>query len=289
MNPTPSLWSHHAAEPRLLSQVLLCLHEDQQAETHIEYAIALAKHCRSRVRGLTLFDSTAFDEQVRASESAAPVILEMSRLMKLEERFRELRGTFSRACLAADLDFDLRQERGVPREILLAQARSMDLVLLGLPTRRSWFGRGLATAEVIDLVLHGVQPLMILRDSAELPQRVLLVHDGNPASDRAIRQFAQQSLFPQAEMRLLTVADRSEQAQELLHQLLETLQARWPQLEHGCAAGKPQSVVPDYIEHWNADLVVLGVPRSPILTRALYGETIHNVLKHSGCAVYATS
>lgn len=289
MKSSPSLWSRDASEPRLLSQILLCLQDHEQAGLQIELAVSLAQQTRARLRGLTLFDSSAFDEQVRTSESAAPVILEMTRLQKLEDRYRELRQSFSQACLAADLDFDLRQEQGRPREILVAQARSHDLVIVGLPLRRTWSSTSLSPAELVDAIPQGAQPLLILRESAQLPQRVLLVHDGSAPSDRAIKAYTGRPLFPGADLRLLAVRENAEEAQQLMRHVGEHLRSRWPEVETGFSAGRAQALVPEYARHWNADLVVMGVPRSQILSRALYGETVHNVLQQTTCAVYGAA
>ena len=184
---------------------------------------------------------------------------------------------------------------GDPFELLPREARFQDLVIVGwrppLPDWRASEGEGtLDPHSLVDLVAGGVHPLLIARESALNQPRVLLVNDGTAAAGRSIRNFLRQRLWPEASLRLLTVARDESVARELLRESAELLSLTNGRgeidFESGFACGPLRKILVPYVEKWGADLVVLGVSRSHGLLRRILGTAAVDVLRRTGCALY---
>jgi nucleotide-binding universal stress UspA family protein len=60
-------------------------------------------------------------------------------------------------------------------------------------------------------------------------------------------------------------------------------------IETGSLCGPLRRVLIPYALQWEADLIVLGVARGNPMLRRLLGEPARDVLRKTGCALYATS
>jgi nucleotide-binding universal stress UspA family protein len=243
------------------------------------------------VRGLSLTDTRYVRSLTADCEAAACLVTEQSRLRLAEKRYSTARKVLSQACLAADLNFDVRTLSGDPFELLPQESRFHDLVVAFAADQRDASAvyedePALSERELIDLALRGVQPLLVVRRRPQPLERVLLIYDGTPESGRALRSYVSQSLTPDAEHRLLAIGESERSAREALQQMTEYFRRRSVALETGWICGRPRKVLVPYAEKWNADLLVMGVTRTNQLLRRLLGETAQDALRRLSSALY---
>lgn len=275
----------------MFTSVLLHLQGSQHSQAVIETGVRLARRHAARVRGVSVTDTRQIQALTGACESAACTVTEQHRLTRIEHGHSAARAELSHACLAANLNFDVRRLSGDPFELLPQESRFHDLVVAYLPDEHdkpsfaedatAWTAR-----ELVDLSLCGVQPLLVVRRQSQPLQRVLLVYDGTPAAGRAIRSYVGQGLAPEADHRLLAVGESEHAAREALHNMNDYFQRRRIALETGWICGSPRKVLAPYAQKWNADLIVLGATRTNALVRRVFGETAQNALRRLPAALY---
>lgn len=275
----------------MFESVLLQLNDDPYGEHAIHVGVELARQCQARVRGLTLLDTRRLDSTLSNCEGAIYATGEFGRLHQHEQRQRSIRLRFCQICLSAGVDFDVRCRHANPLEVICHESRFHDLILAACPapgaSRKGNCDSRLAPQELVDLLLRGVQPMLIVRGACSPIERVLFVCDGTNPSIRAIRTFLQQGLFPCAETRLLAIGRSKEKAQETLREMATYCRSVGTTLETGYLCGSVRKVLVPYAEKWRADLVVLGVPRRNRLLNRVFGDTARDILKKSQLALYA--
>lgn len=275
----------------MLNSVLLHFSSAQQQGPVIDLGVEFARRSVARVRGLTLIDTRKLAALSGTCESAAYTHGEYQRLGRMEAEHEVVRSQLSQACLAAGVDFEVRRVRGNPLEVLPVEAQFHDLVVTALPPPGASEAESAALSprELVDLLLKGVEPLLVVRSIGEPLSRVLLVNDGTPAAAKAARQFLNQTLLPQAELRLLGIGETETQAKALLRDLVDYCRTKRQHFESGWICGTARRVLPSYAEKWGARLVVLGVQRGNGMVRRLFGETAEKLLLNTDIAVYAAA
>ncbi len=275
----------------MLESVLLQLNDNPSGEQAIKLGVQFAQQYQARIRGLTVLDTRRLESALTNCEGAIYASGEIGRLNRHEQTQQSIRLRFCQACLSAGVDFDLRSRRATPFEVLLQESRFHDLVLTTCPapgdSGESPSESGLTAGELVEVLLRGVQPLLIVRGACPIIKRVLFVCDGTNASIRTVRTFLQQGLFPSAEGRLLAIGRSEAQAQETLREMATYCRSLGTSLETGCLCGNTRKVLIPYAKKWRADLVVLGVPRRNRLLNRVFGDTALDILKKTQLALYA--
>ena len=257
----------------------------------IDVGVRLARRHAARVRGLSLTDTRYFQSLTSSCEAAACAVTEQSRIHLAEKRYSVARADLTQACLAANLNFDVRAISGDPFELLPQESRFHDLVVAHFPEPDDAIAAAddeprMSARDFVDLALRGVQPLLVVRRRVQPLERVLLIYDGTPESGRAVRSFVSQGLTPDAEHRLLAIGDSERASRDALHQMAEYFQRRGTTLETGWICGPSRKVLVPYAEKWNADLLVMGATRTNPLLRRLLGETAQDALRRLSSALY---
>jgi nucleotide-binding universal stress UspA family protein len=273
----------------MLTSMLLLMEGAEQSGPVIRCGVSLARDAEARVRGLTLVDTRAVPHP-QDCEVAVYVTTATTR-QSLAERLHEgARAELSKACLAANLNFDVRRLAGDPLEVLPQEARFHDLVVTSLgggdhrlPTQATM---RLSTGDLIALLKLGVQPLLVLPPKQEAIKRVLLVYDGSEVAGRTIRSYMNLRVFRGAECRLLAIGSDESTAQSSMMEMADYCRAFCPSLEMGFAVGRARRVLVPYAAQWEADLLVLGVSRSYRLLHRLMGGVSLDLLADVNCGLF---
>jgi hypothetical protein len=283
--PETTRQEHHA----VLRSLLLHLDGDSRPAAAVPAAVNLAAQHAARVRGLMLVDTSRLVAAAVGCEAAIYAVTEGERLQQQELQQAAALSTLARECLQSGVDFDVRRLRGDPLELLPREARFHDLIVTSwpLPGERDNVPGGIRT--LTELGLRGAQPLLVLRDDRPEMERVLLVYDGGTASERSIKAFLSQQLYPKAEVRLLAIGESEDEGRRNLAEMAEYVRPLRDHVELGRAPGPLRRVVASYVPKWGADLVVLGIPRREGLLARLWGDAVAEALRKTSAAVYLSS
>src|SRR5690606_38978991 len=144
----------------------------------IDVGVSIARPRKSRVRGVTLVDSRDFQSLSSICGSAAQLLSEQTHLRETELRMRPVHTGLSEACIAAGLNFDIRQLSGDPLHLLAAEARYQDLIVIPSPDGATTWSSGqtcvFSHIDIVGLLDRSVQPMLVLRKEARSFRRVLL-------------------------------------------------------------------------------------------------------------------
>lgn len=275
----------------MLGSVLLHFGSATSGEPLIDLGVDLARRTAARIRGLTLVDTRRLADLASSSEAACFATTESARLLRVDVEQDAIRERLSRACLAAGLDFDVRRMHGNPMEIIPSESQFHDLVVTAFPRQGQPEGESpsLTAADLVDLLLQGVAPLLAIRTPEQPIRRVLMAGDGTPAAARAIRHFIQQGLLPEAELRLLAIGPNESRARATLRDMADYCRLRQRTFESGWLCGSTRRVLVPYAHKWSADLVVLGVHRATRALRRFRGDPADLILRTTNLALYAAS
>lgn len=273
----------------MLNSILLDLTSDRLSPRLIQCGVELGFRHAARVRGMSIVDTRRINELVKECESAAYAVFERARLDRAEALQSTAQARMAQACAAADLDFDVRCAEGDPVDLLTREASFHDLVITGCPVPSQAGDRTVQvrySRELKELVLRGVQPLLVLRESKAGAGRVLMVDDGSPASARAIKSFLCQRLSSDAEIRLLAWGRTERQARERLRDLTGYVRTHHSEFETGLICGPLRTILASYAMKWEADLVVTGVVRRSLLRGMLCRDMVDDLLRRTEIGLY---
>lgn len=273
----------------MLTSMLLLMDGAEQAAPVIRFGVSLATSASARVRGLTLVDTRDLEE-AQTCEAAVFLKSALTRQAVAERCQSSAREEMTRACLDAQLNFDVRRLAGDPLEVLPQEARYHDLVVTSLaPADRQVPGDtpfSLSVPDLTALLQRGVQPLLILPAGEQAIGRVLLVYDGSEAAGRTIRSYFSLGVLRDAEHRLLAIGRDESSVQSSLKEMADYCQARCPSLEIGFAVGRARRVLVPYAAKWQADLLVMGVSRSHRLLQYVLGHLSLDLSKDVKCGLF---
>jgi len=274
----------------MLKSVLLYLQGAKQAAPLVDFGVTLARQADARVRGLTLVDTRGLEE-AEACESAAYLLIENTQRAVTETIHQGARAELSRACLEAQLNFDVRRASGNPLEILSAESRFHDLVIVSLERLDPRLGPGttqpaLTLKDMSRLLQRGVQPLLVMPRRRHVIERVLLVYDGSEASGRAIRCYLNLGVLRNAEHRLLAIGRNEAQARASLAEMAEYCASHCASIEMGYATGGVRRVLSSYAAKWEADMLIMGTGCSRDWVQRLAGRPSLDLAKSLQCALF---
>ncbi len=270
-----------------MTSILLTLRGRSREHWIVDMTVSLARRHAARIRAVTIADERRVAALAIGCEAAHQLVEEQTRLHLLRQAHATAQAGFATSCLAAGVDFDVRRHSGDPLEILCSEAPWHDLVVAPLSESRDEDAEPpLSARQLIELVRRTEVPVLIPRRPAEGPQRVLLVHDGTPDSNRLLRDFVRHPLFDEARHRVLTVGRTERAARDAARNVADYCRVARFETESGWVVGSLRNLLVPYASKWEADVVLLGAPRGNSLLRRFLGDTAQDVLLQTGCGVY---
>lgn len=287
MNPKFDVPSFFTACRKEVSRILVHLANPASSDPIISSSVRLAQQKRAHLRGMTIIDTTRLMRDLAIEGSAAFAAFESEHLASCENIREEVRSNFSISCLAASLDFDLCRRQGDVTAIIEMESRFHDLLITSALTEKPKTIDDIGAAHIAKIVRASHCPTLILRDQPTSLERVLLVHDGSKACSRAMSSFRRQRLLPEATVRLIAVGNTQECAKKLLSEQIDLLQVHPQAFEYGYLVGKAARLIPEYVQNWDADLVVYGINQKGSIIDNLFTQPGLEVLRRTTASLYS--
>lgn len=157
----------------------------------MDYGIELALHCKALLSGVFLDDFlyhsyNIFDEP--GTEGVPGT--EIKRLNAEDEEIRSRSiAEFDTACKKAKISYVIHRDRSFAIDDLLRESVYTDLLLIGSNETFSHLSE-VPPTPFLRTLLAGVQcPVVIVPPKSKLPEKVILLYDGEPSSVFAIKMF----------------------------------------------------------------------------------------------------
>ena len=192
------------------------------------------------------------------------------------------------AMIDAGLPYDVIREEGPPMEVLAQVWRYHDLCLLGV---RGWFDHGVVAEPsntLLKLISQGVRPLYSVTEQTREIRKVMIAYNGSMESAKAMKQYAQFNLWPDAETQVVCLGKpkSGENADDMLDHAVEYLGAHGIAAEAMHVTGKFSAPVFDHSREMGADLVVMGSNYRRILAFETFGIHARRMTEKSDCALF---
>lgn len=268
----------------MIKRILVGLAGTTFTPVAIRRAVLLAQAHAAELTGVTVLDARRVVQAVGSavlpwSDSFA----ERGRRMTITRaRIAQSIADFEAACRAANVPYQVVEETGDAFTRLVDLSRYHDLMIFGL---RSIYEYDYQVPDPEELLLRligaGVRPMLAESDKFQSIGRVMVAYNGSMESAKAMRQFVQMRLWPDAELKIVTFHPSDDEAYELMHAAEEYCAAHGHRVCHQSNPGDPKLLLLAAATLWQADLLVMGNSARSVLTRKLLGETVKSTLRYT--------
>jgi nucleotide-binding universal stress UspA family protein len=274
----------------MLKRILVALSGTRFTPVAVTWAVELALKTGSSVTGVTVTDTKYLHDvgPVPLGGSAAVHALEEHRVAVTEERIEEEIARFERTCAEASVAYVVARESGDPFQLLLGLWRYHDLTIIGL---RGLFEYGVVRKpddQVIQLMSHGVRPILAVSPEYHPVNRVLVAYSGTLESAMAMKRFAQLRLWPDAAVKIVCFGFEDAEAMPLLIDATAYLRAHGFDPEAESLPGRANQGLLAHAEDWGADLVVMGSTSRGRISKLVLGATSEEVLIHAEVPIFVS-
>lgn len=262
--------------------ILVGLGDLEYSQSATEHAVELSKRFDARVTAVTLFDPDTLSigpVPIGAGEAAKE--LREHRVELTQEVLAEAVDYFIKNCESAGICYDVLHETGNALEKIIACSRYHDLVVCGL---RNLFAHGVTQDppyELVQLVEAGVRPVLAVAQQYTDIRRVLIAYSGSIESSKAMKQFVQMNLWPDAELRIVTFDSNENIGKQRLDNAAEYCRQHGLEPEIEYVNKSAASSLPVYATGWGADLIVMGNSAKTYLLRRIFGEIVLNLVSEA--------
>jgi nucleotide-binding universal stress UspA family protein len=265
----------------MIKRILVGLGGTPYTPVAIQRAVMLAQSHEAELTGVTVLDT----KRVRCEGTGlvkAPNrdSLRVERMQIALSQIQQCVGEFESACQAANVKHRVVEESGDAFSSLVDHARYHDLMVFGLRSIFEYdFMAGAPESLLIRLVGAGVRPLIAVSDRFRSMSRVLIAYNGSMESAKAMKQFVQMRLWPNAELKLMTFHPSGDQADELLWAAAEYCRAHGFRVCHQSNPGDPRVLLLPAATMWQADMIVMGNSARSVIVRKVLGDTLLATLR----------
>lgn len=205
---------------------------------------------------------------------------------QVTEEGRQAEMLFEQSCKRAVVKGHFLIERGLPGDVIIRQAQSVDFVVIGNTGSHSGieYAKGGLTTNA--LLHHTTRPTLVVPEEPQGEERIAVAYDGSAASERVLRfaaEFAE--LTRMKDFHLLTVQTTKERAEEAQQSALQYLSHYALTVKSVYRTGRVSDEIIHYIEEQDPSILALGAFGAGKLREMIFGSTTTVVLEKTKVAV----
>jgi len=276
--------------PGMIRRILLGLGGTHGMRAKVACAMDLAERLGAEVTAATVFDPDRAADvgpvPVGAGRSAAD--LRAWRAGEIRARLEAAVGEFKTACDRSSVRGRVIRETGDEFAQFIDLWRYHDLSILGL---RGLFEDAIlpSPADSVErLIARGLRPILAVGPGHRAIESVVIAYNGSIESAKAMKSFAQMSLWPVARVRVACFERAHEEAAGLLHAARDYLAAHGVAAEVDAPAGSARDRLAAYAREVGADLVVMGATNRRRLSRVILGDTALEMIRRAEASLFLT-
>ena len=252
------------------------------SESTQSFSLFLAKKTNTHLVGVFLDDPTYSSYkiyEVIKTKGATEATLK-----KWEEKDKAIRNAaavcFEKACLKAGLEFTIHRDRKIAIQGLKHESIYADLLIIGSKETLTHYTEKLPTRFIRDLLADTQCPVLLVPDKYQLPDKIILLYDGEPSSVHAIKMFSY--LLPQLkylDTEVVTVNPEKASLHLPDNKLMkEFMKRHFPGAAYKVCKGFAEDEIVKYLKQQNENsLVVMGAYRRSAVSR-WFRESMADVL-----------
>lgn len=281
----------------MIKRILIALDPDIDTQVATKHGIRLAKAFDASLTGLAIVDS----EQIAAGVGGGGIgtIYYAEQLRDyLEGNTRQEAGKllaeFEKTVSKSEVKYNKMIEEGVPYERIIEDMKYHDLLIVGHDSHFFYSHPEKKTDTLAKIVKKGNAPTLVVMESYQDVEKVLVAFDGSSAVARTLQWFVH--LLPygkELSMELVNVnsneTERSYDEANLVLRLAEDyLKAHgFEHINKAILKGNsPGEALVNHRYDISADLFILGAHSMSAIKRLTFGSTTHHLVTNSSVPLF---
>jgi nucleotide-binding universal stress UspA family protein len=267
----------------VIKRVLIGLGGTPYVESKMRHALEFAQRFGAELTGVTVADLARLIDvgPIPMGAVAAAQTLRQHRMETAEQHIEKAIEAFRTRCGEEGVRWHIVREEGDPFEELISLSRYHDLTILGL---QGLFEYGVlpdAHAYIGKLVARNVRPVLAVANEYREIRKVFVAYNGSMESAKAMKTFAQFSLWPDAEVMVACYHMKPHDAGPLVRDAAEYLRLYGYHVETMHPDVSPEEGLLRDADAWGADLIVMGASGRSNILRLIMGDTAEHIISHS--------
>jgi len=273
----------------MFQKILVCTDGSPYGDAACRYGMMLATALKARLTGLHVLDIRMIEGPALADISG---VIGASGYYGGLPQFRallEAKGNavdkgFSEMAKNANCDATMKVEIGHPVHVILDQAASADLLILGQRGENEQFGGDLIGSVADRITRRASIPCLITPGRFSPIRMIMAACDGTPISDKVATRSALLARALGASLTVVTVADKfaSDVARDIATAAKQTCEAAGCTPDTVVLNGHAGEAILDRIVRDKSDLIVMGAHAHTRIRQWFVGCTSQRIMADSG-------
>jgi nucleotide-binding universal stress UspA family protein len=183
------------------------------------------------------------------------------------------------------LNYHVEVATGDPEEMICQEARSADLVVIGIPESIKTDGLRLLYDRIDDVLLNITKPTIVVHEQCTLLRKILIVDRGDRSSDRVLESAVELAERAKASILGLAIAETQTKASEIAQQMREYVRYRGIEANFITRLGFTVTNILETANENDCDLIALSASHHGRLYQIIFQSTTEMVVKLASRAV----
>ena len=269
------------------------------SKSALNVGLELAKTTRAKVKGLYVENIYRLLEwqpvelmgAAVGAASAIPTSRPTIEQVEVEREFlkesESLIKLFKDKCEGSGIQGVFLTKRGNVEEVINKIAKTVDLVVIGL--RGKTYPENISEPGPIteSLLRTTTRPVLVVPPQAKLSNKILIAYDGSKTAQRALMTGVIFASLQKSEVKVVSVADDIDAAEEALNEAKEFLSGHNLTATYvvDFGASKPWKAIMEQANNWKSGLIILGAFGENKFLELVFGSTTREVLMQATCPV----
>jgi nucleotide-binding universal stress UspA family protein len=280
----------------MIQSILVPMDGSEASFSALENAAELGRIAGAKLRGLFVEDEGEFLPPAYVAPVPEPFVPGLGTTglppAPSEELIQEwqlsgakIQTAFAQQCELMNVKGNCAVVRGIAREVIVEQAKTADLVVMGRRGKRNSHrskGPGSHTEAVL---MTTTRPVLVVPAGTRRTGRILVAYDGSKAAQRAIDYGAIFTKLQVSKVDVLTVANTGAEAYGPQGEARKFLAAYDLDVSFVVKPGHPALAISQHAQEIDAGLIVMGAYGHSRLVEMVFGSTTSEVLEKARCPV----
>jgi nucleotide-binding universal stress UspA family protein len=268
----------------MIKSILVAVDSSAHARSALEHAVELGKLYGARITGLHVLDIRYLEmppylDYSYTFEAVPPTLIPVDLMEKSRVKSEHILGDLSQTVQKAGLPFEVRNEEGVPGQVIADLAQEHDLVVLGKRGEHAKWGRDLLGSTAEAVTRRSDIPVLLVEEKWRPLGKTLVLFDGSEPAGRGLRLAADIAGRSPVELRVLTVDDDAERGRATQAAARAYLGPLGLPTAYSVRPGRASRAAAAELEEQPADMLVMGMRGHSALQYLILGRTAEQLMR----------
>ncbi len=295
-NPGPHTEPNEGGKPVTIAgmkRILVALDGSSPASAALREAAAWAARLGAELTGIFVEDEWRFVHYPTAASfeggMATPVPLPTDELEKenqnIEAEGAEIKAAFEKATKGRVAKASIIVVRGNVNDVLIAEARAADLVIMGKRGRNDSPGSQKAGPTTEAIIHDALRPVLVVPEQSNTGGGVLFAYDGSVGVQRVVVPGTILAKMKGQGAAVITVEDDQVHAESLQRMLKKYFSAHGIEATYQVNRGKAARQIVETAKALNSGMIVMGAFGHGPFRQLVFGSVTLFVLENAPCPV----